>query len=296
MIKCLCTINIAVYLGGIMKYFHHEFSECFKNIFGAEIELNVINYSQSPDTFLMHTNNSYELHFVKKGSAIININNATTEICEGDFYLVSPNTPHCIATSLSEDLSGYCINFSCRESKNIDVKFWDFLIKCKNNGSLISSYDFDISTYCEYIHNEYIHQKLGYIEKIMAYCVCILVDIKRCLTVQTNLSSVSINRLRSIDRYLNKNLSTFNTTDLANSIFVSKRQLTRIIKKTYGKNLSEVITEKRILCAKNLLINSNLSISEIASISGYSSQKYFSNTFKKITGLTPKQYRNIRVI
>ena len=49
----------------------------------------------------------------------------------------------------------------------------------------------------------------------------------------------------------------------------------------------------RIDRAKELLDFTDESIADIAEASGFSDQNYFARTFKKVTGMTPTQYRNI---
>lgn len=48
----------------------------------------------------------------------------------------------------------------------------------------------------------------------------------------------------------------------------------------------------RISSAKSLLQNSNLSIYEISSEIGFDDQYYFSRLFKKLTGLSPRDFRS----
>ena len=47
----------------------------------------------------------------------------------------------------------------------------------------------------------------------------------------------------------------------------------------------------RVSAAKSLLVNSNISIGEISSRIGFDDQYYFSRIFKKMTGVSPRKYR-----
>jgi two-component system response regulator YesN len=60
----------------------------------------------------------------------------------------------------------------------------------------------------------------------------------------------------------------------------------------FGQTLCSYIAAARIDQAKELLLHSSFSILEISERMGYSSTSYFYKQFKKITGLTPQQYRD----
>ena len=53
----------------------------------------------------------------------------------------------------------------------------------------------------------------------------------------------------------------------------------------------DFLTKTRMDAAKELLRGSSVKSYEIALMVGYNQPNYFSALFKKITGLTPKQYR-----
>jgi AraC family transcriptional regulator len=53
------------------------------------------------------------------------------------------------------------------------------------------------------------------------------------------------------------------------------------------------LRKRRIEKASHSLQNSNQSLVEIALSSGFSDQSQFTKSFKRMTGLTPAQYRNL---
>jgi AraC-like DNA-binding protein len=58
-----------------------------------------------------------------------------------------------------------------------------------------------------------------------------------------------------------------------------------------GMTPIEYLTQIRINEAKFLLSNSPLNVAEISSIVGYDDPLYFSRVFKKVTGISPKNYK-----
>lgn len=69
--------------------------------------------------------------------------------------------------------------------------------------------------------------------------------------------------------------------------------INRIFKKETGKTIFTYLTMIRISQAKILLTSGNLPVKTIALRVGYEDIYYFSNSFKKETGLSPTQYRKL---
>lgn len=62
---------------------------------------------------------------------------------------------------------------------------------------------------------------------------------------------------------------------------------------TEGITLEKYAIQERIEQAKKLLLETNLSLTDIADHLGYSSINYFSNQFKKQTGMSPSYFRSL---
>ena len=80
--------------------------------------------------------------------------------------------------------------------------------------------------------------------------------------------------------------------NLASKLNVNPSYLSTLFKKETGFTLTEYVNQKRIEHAVFLLNSSNLQIQMIAQHSGIADVNYFTKTFKKIIGITPKEYRD----
>jgi YesN/AraC family two-component response regulator len=67
--------------------------------------------------------------------------------------------------------------------------------------------------------------------------------------------------------------------------------LSALFSKTANISLIHFINKTRIDISKSLIVNYDISISEAAYSCGFSDEKYFMKTFKKLENLTPTQYR-----
>jgi AraC-like DNA-binding protein len=80
-------------------------------------------------------------------------------------------------------------------------------------------------------------------------------------------------------------------SDYAKLLNVSADHLNRIIKSQSDKTAHELIDEMILMEAKALLKQTHLSIAEIAYQLEFSDPSHFNKFFKKLTGVTPLQYR-----
>lgn len=91
--------------------------------------------------------------------------------------------------------------------------------------------------------------------------------------------------------YIYANLHTkIELYELAELVSLSPTYLSKLFKKETGQTVSNYIATSKIETAKNMLEYSDYSISQIALILAYPSQSYFTEKFRKATGVTPKKY------
>ena len=91
--------------------------------------------------------------------------------------------------------------------------------------------------------------------------------------------------------YINDHLTDDLTLDmLAEEAKFSPIYFHKLFKASTGKTLHEYILQKRIQRAINLLLSTDMTLSQIACECGFSSQSYFSDAFKRHTGLSPRAY------
>ncbi len=86
-----------------------------------------------------------------------------------------------------------------------------------------------------------------------------------------------------------------NREDVAAIAYITPNYLSKQFRTKKGMNLREYINQIRIEEAKRLLLTTNLSVSEVAGLSGYENISYFSTVFRKYTGMSPIDWRNLEM-
>lgn len=99
--------------------------------------------------------------------------------------------------------------------------------------------------------------------------------------------------IKIVKQYIEDNYNREELTlqDVADYTYLSPQHLSRIIRKEMGITFIDYLTKVRIRKAIDLLFEEDLKMYEIAEKVGYTTQHYFSNVFKKITGVSPAEYR-----
>lgn len=101
-----------------------------------------------------------------------------------------------------------------------------------------------------------------------------------------------LDKTTEIARYINEAFAEpLSLGRLAERFFVSPWHLSRIFKEATGFTLTDYIGLTRVKEAQRLLRETDRSITDVAASVGFDNFSHFGKTFKKITRLTPRDYR-----
>lgn len=98
-------------------------------------------------------------------------------------------------------------------------------------------------------------------------------------------------KVRQAIRYIHEHYMEDLTVDvIAESLSISGDHLRRLFKSEVGRTVSDYLTGCRVEKAKELLRSDQHKVYEISELVGYRTSQYFSQVFKKWTGVTPQEY------
>lgn len=101
-----------------------------------------------------------------------------------------------------------------------------------------------------------------------------------------------IQRMMWLDNIISSSyMKDITMAEVADSLYISSRQLDRIVRKRYGKTLHRVIMETRVQMAARMLKNMDMTVERIGIAVGFSSGAGFYREFSRYYGMTPAEYR-----
>lgn len=116
-----------------------------------------------------------------------------------------------------------------------------------------------------------------------------LMDDKKAILIE-KIKNVVVELVHYADEFPRTNFSEF----LSEKLHMDYNTMSNIFSKTKGITIEHYIILHKIEKVKELLLYDELSIKEIAYRLHYSSSAHLSNQFKKITGLTPTFFKEMK--
>lgn len=104
--------------------------------------------------------------------------------------------------------------------------------------------------------------------------------------------------VRKACEYISDNICdhNLNVSAICESVEVSAQRLTRMFRLHFDMTIAEYISTRRIEHSKELLRNHpELNVAQIAEIVGYNNTHSLARNFRKLEGLTPSEYRELRL-
>jgi Response regulator containing CheY-like receiver domain and AraC-type DNA-binding domain len=172
-----------------------------------------------------------------------------------------------------------------RNSKNYILVLNTLLRKAVQQAEVHPAHIHDVSTdFALKIEGAYTTEEIDKLVPQMLHKYCLLVS-NYSLRTYSPLVRKAVN-------YINFNYTeTLTLSDIADIAGVNFTYLSSQFKKETGTSVVEYINQKRMQKAQTLLLTSKLSINAIAEKCGFGDSTYFTKTFKKKHGQSPREYR-----
>lgn len=256
-----------------------------------------------------HLHPYYEMMFLLAPNATHLIEGVPYNIHMGDFVLLAPSVMHKSVYYKGEPSKRVIIDFMYPLDKPETADAYNEILKPFHADLPIYRFDFqDQQRLIDILNSLFIfskeHKYYGnpadefYIHNKFQELLYTFYDLRNKNIYTNDQSYNSIQqKMYEISSYIHTHYDENISLDaLSEQFFISSSYLSREFKHVTGFNLSNYIQLTRIKNAQYQLISSNKKISQIAEECGFSSFSQFNRIFNKISGASPREYRQSAAI
>ena len=252
-----------------------------------------------------HTHSYCELFACGNGRMILNIGGNTAALQSGDAALVPPLLPHCAVSYADADWASVSFSFSrFQDSGKQDLFSLLYPLASAKTAYLLPNVPelyADMLALNTFLKQNCLHTASVRFAEMIVHTAELCAENTEAVP-RGNGSAAShvtdaVTRLNMLNNIINTGfMHRLTARETAAQLFLSERQLSRIIRKQYGTTWNGLLTEKRLSAAKMLLETSDRPPSEIASVVGFGSVAGFYRDFTEKFGVPPAKYRKNKKI
>lgn len=116
--------------------------------------------------------------------------------------------------------------------------------------------------------------------------------LKNCISLVPEKDFGDARKMKKALAYIREHCeSDISRTEVADAVGCSPSHLSRLFTKITGNTFKDVLLKCKIEKAKEFLQDTVMPVTEIAYEVGYNDPNYFTSSFKRMTGISPSQYR-----
>ena len=258
--------------------------------------------------FTEHHHSAFEISYIKSGRGVYRVGGKEMDIEAGDVYLFSTNEVHCI-TEIHDNRPMVLLNthfeprFIWSPQGNVFDEsflriFFDRGEHFSNRLDRNNPTTKEIASLLLRMQEEAEKKPEAYELMIKTYLLNILVLLIRNYdyvshVAPPSLQSDKLRRVEAAINYMDEHITKpLTLDDVSRRAGLSRTYFCSVFKKLNGLTPWEYVGLKRMELAKERLRHSDAPILDIAFDCGFNNISHFNRQFKRVTGLTPLEYKN----
>jgi AraC-like DNA-binding protein/mannose-6-phosphate isomerase-like protein (cupin superfamily) len=257
----------------------------------SDLNIEAYRFKGIMQKFPAHFHEYYVIGFIEKGQRYL--------VCKGEEYIINPGdlllfNPY--DTHSCEQIDGKTLDYRCI---NVTPEVMKKAVLEINGNESLPCFKQNVLYHSEIVLNlRELHLKISQSEselkkeELFLYLLEELIQMHSDLTTHSPVSQTS-NEIKTVCNYLEENYTkTITLNDLSNVTGWSKFHLLRSFTKQKGISPYSYLETIRVNHAKKLL-EQGVKPVEVGFLTGFSDQSHLTKFFKRLVGLTPKQYMRI---
>lgn len=236
---------------------------------------------------VFHTHHFTEIFFVLEGKGNFLFREGTRSIRTGDLIIIPPYIEHTEQSIPGTALKYYVLGIDgVTFQTKYDAATAQIYCNFDNNSMLANLFD---QIYYEMKGDRYGAEQVC--QHLLQVLLLRIVRTKHLIPVSINSVRMS-KECAQIKAYLDTNYASHITLDtLTGLTHMNKYYMAHSFTKFTGLSPIQYLNRRRLEVACQLLTDTDYSISDIANLTGFSSQSYFTQIFRKFYDVTPIRYR-----
>ncbi|MFS0637616.1 AraC family transcriptional regulator [Mesobacillus foraminis] len=255
--------------------------------------------------FPRHRHNYIEINYVYNGKLKQRVGNESICLQQGELLFLNQHIDHEIEACAKEDI---VINFI------IQPKFFEFIFSYLSSDNLMSNFIIN-SLYNNTQDGQFLYYAVSGVSSIQELIRKMIDEIMAPSllsesTLKLYMGLLMIELIKHSDKlgqkqenssrqfliveamkYIDEHYQNGSLYELAEKLNQPHYSVSKQIKRATNYTFKELVQEKRLTKAKQLLESTDISITEIVELVGYDNISYFYRIFKTKYGYTPKKFR-----
>ena len=239
----------------------------------------------------MHLHEYFELEIVLGGSGEQNLNGSIYPLTPGTSYFITPIDFHAVTPKGHLDI----LNVAFAESL-ISPQLQSHFLNRREDLIFSSPEEADSMAMLIARLEQECNRLDGFADTARKNLLELLMfPIARSMKSDTDLQRPSSNRVQDSMRYLFRHFREDVTlAEVAEKSGYTPNYFSHLFHDSCGIRFVDFLARLRLNYARTMLLTTNQSVSQIAQSSGFSSSSNFFRAFRKDTGLSPLEYRNLK--
>ncbi|WP_449600213.1 AraC family transcriptional regulator [Paenibacillus sp. Marseille-Q9583] len=268
-----------------------------------ELIYNALERTLKPGYFFgPHCHENLEICLMKEGECDIIINGERITVHKGEIMVIFAHMIHSFHVNSDQEAVFLQVHFSPENFIAADPKVNDYIRFLHYMSDKHIAYTFHpytkqilscVERICEEVNTE-VNMYHVSLANIYIYELLFLLsrEIEKSVRKVFRINNpIAIRAIHFIRQNVENNIT---LDDIASNCNITTRYLSKIFKQYVNISVNDYLCITKIDKAMNYICNTELSITEISSKLQFSSAQYFSTVFKKYSGVTPKEYKNLR--
>lgn len=280
----------------------------FKPISNKDQDLHIISITEriqkGRETVLRpHRTDFYIVLLITKGNGIHIVDFEKIKLKVNDILIICPNQVHCFQPNKIYDgiLIAFTETFYATSTHNKNFLSHADMFNVLSGTSKLEASDEETAVFLQLVNslNTELNQNYDHLQTAVLhnYLSNLLYYVERSLIQPDNQKllnkdySYTVAFRRLVQYKLAQHIT---VNDYAKELFISSRRLQKAIEATLGKSPKTYIGEQLVLEGKRLLVHEASSIKEISYSLGFDEPTNFTKFFKKQTGLSPSEFKEMQ--